>query len=352
MAEVICRVRWTGRQAVVTLPEHIGVSNAGQIRDELLAAIGRGVAVLIADMTATVSCDHAGADVMVRAYQRGVINGTQLRLVATAQGVRRVLSLSGLDRLVSIYPALETAIAAEAPAAVAPFAPRPAMAPARSRPQAADPSKGPPRAAAITPAVLAGLVDALTDGVALVDENGLFALVNRRLEDMFGYKHEDLIGHSVESLVPAGLRAAHRSHRAAYAQAPTARPMGARARLVGLREDGTTFPVKISISPVPTATGHFTLAVIRDITEIQQHADLADLAWAVVAAEQAHGGQKLLDRIVNHLFDVGLSLRAATDLPGDVARHRITQALRRLDHIVHEVREHTLTARSPGPPPA
>ena len=46
----------------------------------------------------------------------------------------------------------------------------------------------------------------------------------------------------VESLVPADLRAAHRGHRAAYAQAPRVRPMGAGARLVALRKDGTTFP--------------------------------------------------------------------------------------------------------------
>jgi anti-anti-sigma regulatory factor len=52
-------VRRAGEQAVVTLPERIDVSNAGQIREELLVVINRGVATLIADMTATVSCDYA-----------------------------------------------------------------------------------------------------------------------------------------------------------------------------------------------------------------------------------------------------------------------------------------------------
>jgi anti-anti-sigma regulatory factor len=77
--------RWVGRQAVVTLPEHIDVSNAGQIREELLSVINRGAAALIADMTATLSCDYAGADAVVRAYPRAVTNGTQLRLVVTAR---------------------------------------------------------------------------------------------------------------------------------------------------------------------------------------------------------------------------------------------------------------------------
>ena len=115
---------------------------------------------------------------------------------------------------------------------------------------------------------------------------------NLRLEEMFGYEHGELTGRPVELLVPAGLQAAHRGHRAAYARAPRARPMGAGTRLVALRKDGTSFPAEISLSPVATATGTFTLTVIRDVTEARK---LADLARAAVAARQAHDGQELLD---------------------------------------------------------
>ena len=61
------------------------------------------------------------------------------------------------------------------------------------------------------------------------------------------------------------------------------------------------FPVEISLSPVPTASGHLTLAVIRDVTENRRQEDLAGAA----AAKQAHRGQELLDRIVNSLVNVG-----------------------------------------------
>ena len=108
-------VRWMGRQAVVALPEHIDVSNASQIREELLWVINRGAAALIADMTGTLSCDHSGADVVMRAYQRALASGTQLRLVVTAPIVRRVLEVSGLDRLIPVYPSLEAATAAGIP---------------------------------------------------------------------------------------------------------------------------------------------------------------------------------------------------------------------------------------------
>jgi anti-anti-sigma factor len=109
-------VEWAGRQAVVTLPEHIGVSNAGQVREELLSVINRGATTLIADMTATVSCDHAGADAVIRARQRATASGTELRLVITAPIVARVLNLVGLGRTVSVYPSLDAAVAARLPA--------------------------------------------------------------------------------------------------------------------------------------------------------------------------------------------------------------------------------------------
>jgi anti-anti-sigma factor len=96
-------VQRVNRQAAVTLPQHIDVPSTGQIRDEQLTAISRSAAALIADMTMTLSCGHAGADAAARACQRALANGTRLRLVATAPIVRRVLSLNGLDRLIPIY---------------------------------------------------------------------------------------------------------------------------------------------------------------------------------------------------------------------------------------------------------
>ena len=106
MSDDIYPVQWMGPQAVVALPEHIDVSNAGQIREQLLSIINRGATELVADMTATASCDHAGADAVARAYQRAAAAGTQLRLVVPAPIVRRVLSINGLDRLIPVYPSL------------------------------------------------------------------------------------------------------------------------------------------------------------------------------------------------------------------------------------------------------
>ena len=112
MLEDIDPVHWAGQHAVVAFRGHVDASDAGQIREELLSVVNGSATALIADMTMTTWCDHAGADAVVRAFQRAVTCGTELRLVVTAERVSRVFSLTGLDRLVPIYPSLEAATAA------------------------------------------------------------------------------------------------------------------------------------------------------------------------------------------------------------------------------------------------
>jgi hypothetical protein len=108
--------------------------------------------------------------------------------------------------------------------------------------------------------------------------------------------------------------------------------------------------MKVSLNPVLTATGHLTLAVIRDVTEARQPEDLLDLARAAVAAEQAHPDEELLDQVVDSLFNIGLMLQTAIDLPHDVARERIAEALQRLDDTIHEIRDHAFTSGRQPPP--
>jgi PAS domain S-box-containing protein len=200
--------------------------------------------------------------------------------------------------------------------------------------------------AAVTPAVVRALIDALHDGVALADADGTIALANRRMEEMFGYAPGELLGQPVESLIPAELRAVHRRHRAGYAQAPRIRPMGAGARLVGLRKDGTTFLAEISLSPLRIATSHLALTVTRDVTKARRLEDLAGLARAAIAAEQAHRGQELLDRLSGSLFQVGLSLQAASGQPHGVASIRIAEALQHLDDAIRDIRRTAFASHS------
>jgi len=335
--EDFCPVRWAGGQAVVTLPEHIGASNAGQVRDALLSVINLGAATLIADMTATVSCDHAGADAIVRAWRRTVSSGTELRLVVTAGSVSRVLGLRGLDRQVSVYPSLDAAAAARLPAPAAVLAASALRRDGRA-----------PEDSGAAPVLAGGLLDALQDAVALADGDGAITAASARLEDMFGYGPGEMAGLPVESLVPAALQEAHRGHRSGWARSPSARPMGAGAQLAGLRKDGTTFPVRVSLTPV--TTGQLTLAVIRDITGTGRLGDLAVLARDAAAARREH--LRLLDAVITGLFHAGLGLQAAGGLPVDAARQRTEAVLGELDDIIRQIRSAAFTDREqPGPCP-
>lgn len=333
--------------AVVSFPERVDVSNADSLRDKLLAVINHGAMVVIADMSATAWCDRAGVDALTRVYQRAVVNGAQLRLVVAAEGVQKLMSSDGLDRLVPIYTSLASAIAAGTPDSVVdvvsvntPLGPAPVSEWAvRSGPGQGNGS-GP---GAIDPLVLRRLIDALGDGIALTYA-GRIMLANRRLAEMFGYRQHELVGREVEALIPAGLREAHRQRRAAYAREPVSRPMGRRARLVGLAKDGTTVPVAITLSPVPAADGCFILAVIRATAEARHHDDLTDLVQAAVA-EQARHAHDLLNRVVHSVFHVGLSVQAAACLPAETAGERLTDALQRLDDTVHEIRDHVFGPR-------
>jgi anti-sigma B factor antagonist len=112
-----CPVQWTGRLAILALPQHVGDCNADQIREQLLWVINCGAAELIIDMTGTASCHHEGAAAVARAHQRATASGTQLRLAVTTGAVQRVLCLNGLDRLIPVYPSLDAAIVAATPAA-------------------------------------------------------------------------------------------------------------------------------------------------------------------------------------------------------------------------------------------
>lgn len=316
-------VQWDGVQAVVTLPEHLGASNAGQVRDALLSVINRGAVTLIADMTATISCDHAGADAVVRAWQRTVSSGTELRLVVTAASVSRVLEMRGLDRQVSVYPSLEAAAAARLPVPVA------VLAAAQGRA-----SQSPDE---VLPG---GLLEALQDAVALADGDGTITAASARMEEMFGYGPGDMPGLPVESLVPEGLREAHRRHRVTWARSPSARPMGAGAQLAGMRKDGTTFPVRVSLTPVTTAAGQLTLAVIRDITRTERLDDLAVLARDAGTEREEH--VRLLDAVINGLFHAGLSLRGVAELPANAAGLQAEAVLGELDDIIQQIRAATL----------
>jgi PAS domain S-box-containing protein len=111
------------------------------------------------------------------------------------------------------------------------------------------------------------LLEAAPDGIAAVDERGRILVVNEQMWILFGYETNELIGKSVEVLVPQRLREIHHGHRERYRASPTRRSMGVGLDLVGRRKDGTEVPVEISLSPLIAGRRTFTVAIARDISE-------------------------------------------------------------------------------------
>ena len=113
-----------------------------------------------------------------------------------------------------------------------------------------------------------GLLEAAPDATITLDESGRITLVNDQVERLFGWTRSELLGRSVEVLVPAAVRDSHPKLRASYISHPTNRPMGgAGAQLSAQRKDGSTFPADISLGYYQMGVARLVTAAVRDVTD-------------------------------------------------------------------------------------
>jgi PAS domain S-box-containing protein len=111
------------------------------------------------------------------------------------------------------------------------------------------------------------VVEAAPTAMIMVDARGKIQIANIHTREMFGYQHEELLGKSVDLLVPERFRSKHAGFRQGYFAESQARAMGVGRDLFGVRKDGQEFPIEIGLNPVQTPGELFTLAAIIDITE-------------------------------------------------------------------------------------
>ncbi len=125
--------------------------------------------------------------------------------------------------------------------------------------------------------------DAAPDGILVVGANGLIQEANPEAHRLFGYPEGALVGVLVDELVPAAVRGAHAAHRDGFYADSSSRPMGVGMELEASRQDGTTFPVEISLSPIRDEGGVRVIATVRDISTRRRLRDFG--AGALRAAE-------------------------------------------------------------------
>src|SRR5215471_13980863 len=108
--------------------------------------------------------------------------------------------------------------------------------------------------------------EASPNGVILINDHGQIILVNSRIEKVFGYTRDELIGKTVEILLPERFGTSYENDRAEFFIAPEAPAMGAHAQLFARRKDGSEVPVEIGVNPVQTRHGLIILTNVVDVS--------------------------------------------------------------------------------------
>lgn len=170
--------------------------------------------------------------------------------------------------------------------------------------------------------------EAAPDGIVVVDGDGVIRDVNPAAVDMFGYAAEELLGRPVEILVPSRLRERHAEQRAEYVEEPRARPMGIGMELRGARKDGSSFPVEISLSPLPTAEGLYVIAAVRDLTERQRLRRFGAESLRAMEDERQRIARELHDDMAQRLSTLLLRVRLVASAETEGERARMLEEIR------------------------
>ncbi|MBS4753439.1 PAS domain S-box protein [Nocardioides sp. zg-ZUI104] len=135
-------------------------------------------------------------------------------------------------------------------------------------------SKRTEREAAAASERVRSFLDAAPDATIIIDRSGTIRYANRRVNELLGYRPDELVGTEVECLVPEPTRSERSAKRAAYLRSPEHRAMGSGSELAALRKDGSRVAVEVSLGPVETKEGTWTAAALRDVTQ-RRAAELA-----------------------------------------------------------------------------
>jgi diguanylate cyclase (GGDEF)-like protein/PAS domain S-box-containing protein len=110
------------------------------------------------------------------------------------------------------------------------------------------------------------IFDAQPDAMIISDEKGIIVMANNQVKTLLGYIPDELVGQSIEILIPNQFKSYHPKLRESYCAAPYPRQMGESPGVLALRKDGTEIDVEISLSPISTEQGILFASSLRDVS--------------------------------------------------------------------------------------
>ncbi len=193
------------------------------------------------------------------------------------------------------------------------------------------------------------IFEASPDGCLVVDSEGVIRDLNPQVEALFGWPREDLLGQSVEMLVPEAQRPAHEHHRRGFTASPHIRPMGAGLDLSGRRQDGSRFPVEISLSPWTSADGDArVICSVRDVSERKRLQDFSEGVLQATEDERRRIARELHDDTAQRLAASILRVHLLAEEPDAESRRSLLREIR--EEIVETAEGVKRIARGLRPP--
>ena len=188
-------------------------------------------------------------------------------------------------------------------------------------------------------------VERSPDGVVIVDEAGTIVYANRTMVEMTGFP--ELVGMSVDELVPDSLRDRHSLLRRSYNDHPSQRPMGAGLELCMRTAQGHEVPVEISLSPFEH-DGRYVVTAVRDVSErleAQRRLSAVQEQLALMS-ERERIGRDLHDVVLQHLYGIGLRLQTIAAAAPPHVTSRVDEVVDDVDRVISEVRSIVFTLSS------
>ena len=119
--------------------------------------------------------------------------------------------------------------------------------------------------------LLRAVINTTRDGIIAVDEEGIITLFNPAAERMFGYKQSQMVGQTLDSLIPEQVRPTHRAYVKKFFDGETQlRGVGSTVEFPAIRSDGQVFPMELSLTLGQSDTNRLVVGLVRDITKRKQ----------------------------------------------------------------------------------